>query len=76
MSDYQWCLCWSQSQNCLHIESLGRHLSTNRDAYRDDRGGDYRLLFVGTRQAVDDAAAAMRSTIAQRDAGRSIRWVA
>jgi len=59
-------LLWSQRQNALHVEPLERHLSLNRQAYRDNTGGDYRLLFIGTREEVDQAADAIRNTIRER----------
>lgn len=71
----QWVLCWSQSQNALHVETLTQHASKNREAYADNRPGDYRLLLVGTRAEVDATAASIRPTMVQRDAGR-VRAVA
>lgn len=67
----QWVLCWSCSQNALHVETLERHTSMNRAAYADNRPGDYRLLLVGTRAEVDSTAASIRPTMAQREAGRA-----
>lgn len=64
-------LLWSQRQNALHIEPMDHHLSVNRRAYRDNQGGDYRVLFVGTREEVDEAATALRNTIAGRSKGRT-----
>ena len=66
----QWCLCWRQHQNALHIEPMERHLSANRAAYRDNTAGDYRLLLIGTREEVDTAATAARQTIGLREVGR------
>lgn len=66
-------LLWSERQNCLHIEPLDRMLSANRQAYRDNRPGDYRVLFIGTREEVDEAAKACHSTIDGRDLLRSTR---
>jgi hypothetical protein len=67
----QWALCWSASQNALHVETLAQHCSKNREAYAGNRPGDYRLLLVGTRAEVDATAASIRPTMVQREAGRA-----
>ena len=66
MSYEQWVLCWSQRQNALHVETLERHASSNREAYAENRAGDYRLLLVGSRDEVDATANSIRATMAQR----------
>lgn len=63
----QWALLWSHKQNALHIEPLERMFSMNRQAYRDNKGGDYRLLLIGTRADVDATADSLRSTMARRE---------
>lgn len=63
-------LLWSQAENALKVQALDEHTSTNRQAYADNRPGDYRLLLVGTRAEVDATAASIRPTMAQREAGR------
>lgn len=67
MNSDRWVLCWSQRQNALHVETLERHASSNREAYADNRPGDYRLLLVGTRDEVDATANSIRPTMAQRE---------
>ena len=62
----QWALLWSRSQNALHVETLAQHCSGNRQAYAENRPGDYRLLLVGTRSEVDTTAASIRQTMATR----------
>ena len=62
----QWALLWSQQQNALHVETLAQHCSANRQAYADNRSGDYRMLLVGTRGEVDATAASIRPTLATR----------
>lgn len=62
----QWCLLWSQQQNALHIEPLALMLTNNRNAYRDDAVGDFRVLLVGTRSEVEVTAQSLGSTIASR----------
>jgi hypothetical protein len=66
----QWSLLWSQRQNALHIEPFEKTLSTNRQAYASNTGGDYRVLFVGERKDVDAAPDALRSTMADREFDR------
>ena len=66
----QWVLLWSCAQNALHVETLAQHTSTNRQAYAENRPGDYRLLLVGTRAEVDATAASIRPTIVARKIGR------
>ncbi len=63
----QWVLLWSQRQNALHIEPLEHMLKMNRQAYRDNKGGDYRLMLIGARAEVDATADSLRSTMAQRE---------
>lgn len=60
-------LLWSHRQNALHIEPLEATLSANRIAYRDNKGGDYRVLFMGEKAEVEKAADAIRHTLAGRD---------
>lgn len=62
----QWVLLWSQSQNATHIERLEDMLSSNREAYRDNRRTDYVALFVGERGHVDAAALHCQSTLMGR----------
>ena len=71
MNSERWVLLWSQRQNALHVETLERHASSNREAYADNRAGDYRLLLVGTRDEVEATAAAIRPTLAQRESLRA-----
>ena len=66
MNSDRWVLCWSQRQNALHVETLERHASSNREAYAENRPGDYRLLLVGTRDEVDATASSIRPTMALR----------
>lgn len=63
----QWVLLWSQSQNALHIEPLERMLSSNRDAYKEDRRSDYVPLYIGERSHVDAASAYCHGTLAERE---------
>lgn len=70
MTTDQWCLCWSQRQNSLHVESLAEHLSANRRAWGDDAAGDYRVLHIGARAEVDAMAVNLRGTLASRDGCR------
>ena len=65
-----WSLLWSQRQNALHIEPFEDTLSKNRQAYTDNRGGDYRLLFVGPKEDVEKAADAIRHTLRDRALSR------
>lgn len=65
----QWVLLWSQAQNALHVETLAQHASTNRQAYAENRPGDYRMLWVGTRADVHATATSIRPTLMQRDTG-------
>jgi len=62
----QHALLWSQRQNALHIEPFETTLSANRIAYRDNKAGDYRVLFVGPMPEVEKAADAIRNTLKQR----------
>lgn len=55
-----WALLWSRSQNALHIESLSDMQRANLDAFADNRRMDYVPLQIGSRDAVDMAAAAIR----------------
>ncbi|MBI5255413.1 MAG: hypothetical protein HY855_02860 [Burkholderiales bacterium] len=70
-----WCLCWSQRQNALHIEQLGKHLSSNRQAYADNAAGDYRLLAVDCRAGIDMLARNLQGTLAARESVRTVAFV-
>ena len=48
----QWVLCWTQTKNTLHIESLETHLSLNCQSFVKNLSGDYRVLQIGTRAEV------------------------
>jgi hypothetical protein len=65
-----WSLLWSHSGNCLHIEEHDRTLEANRDAFLKNRGGDYRVLVVGTRDEVDAAADALQAEMQRRQEAR------
>lgn len=71
MMTEQYVLLWSRRQNALHIETLERHTSVNRQAYADNRPGDYRLLLIGTRAEVESTEASIRPTLIKRDALRT-----
>ena len=60
-------LLWSQRQNALHVEPIEQMLTLNREAYRDNKAGDFRVLFVGNQDAISQAAAACRRTLAARE---------
>lgn len=62
----QYVLLWSQAQNALHVEPLARCITLNRQAYADNRPGDYRLLLVGTRSEVEATASSIRPTLIAR----------
>jgi hypothetical protein len=55
-----WVLLWSQSQSLLHVERLSDVQKTNLDAFSDNRRLDYVPLQIGSREAVDVAANAVR----------------
>lgn len=55
-----WVLLWSQSQNALHIERVNDMQRSNLDAFSGDRRMDYVPLQIGSREAVDAAANAVR----------------
>lgn len=62
-----WALLWSQKHNSTSVEKLEQVLSINRIAYTNNSAGDYRVLFIGSRSEMDEAAEAVRSTIAKRE---------
>ena len=66
----QYVLLWSQAQNALHVEPLARCITLNRQAYADNKPGDYRLMLIGTRAEVEATAASIRPTLIARDALR------
>ena len=67
MAIEQFVLAWSQRQNAFHVEPLAHHIASNRAALTDGRGGDYRLIAVGSREEVDRAADVLRPGITSRD---------
>jgi hypothetical protein len=66
----QYVLSWSKRQNALHVESLEVMLSSNRQAYRDERACDYLPIHIGTQDECLAAADAIRPTMAARDLTR------
>lgn len=69
-------LLWSRNQNALHIEPVERMLSSNRDAYRDDRACDYIAIFMGSRDEMCAAADACRNTLLNRLPASALREAA
>lgn len=63
----QFVLCWSKSQNAVHIESLEDMLSSNRAAYKDNRATDYIPLYVGDKALIDSAAGFCHATLVGRE---------
>lgn len=63
-------LLWSQSQNVLHVEPLADMLSSNREAYAENRECDFVPLVIGTEADVRRAADACRNTLHQREERR------
>ncbi|RCW73829.1 hypothetical protein [Pseudorhodoferax soli] len=63
-------MLWSQSQCALHIEPMDAMLSTNRQAYADDRRIDYVPLFIGTDEDCRAIAASVRGTMHTRQDAR------
>ena len=43
----------------------------NRQAYADNKPGDYRVMLIGTRAEVEETAASIRPTLAARDVLRA-----
>lgn len=63
-------LLWSQSQCALHIEPVEDMLSSNRQAYADNRRMDYVPIMFGTSDQCHDAARAVKGTISDRQSAR------
>lgn len=63
----QWVLLWSKDQNALHVEPLERMLSSNREAYKNNRRCGYVPIYIGERGHVDAAAAFCHSTLLNRE---------
>jgi hydrogenase maturation factor len=62
----EWALLWSQRQNALHVEELALTMSKNRQAYTEDKAGDYVLLHIGTHDEVIAAAEVCHATLSNR----------
>lgn len=62
-----WVLCWSHSQNALHVELLAEMLRTNVEAFHENRSLDYVPLQIGTRADVDWAANHVRPAVYARE---------
>lgn len=73
MTEDRYVLEWSHRSGNLHVQPLSRLLSANRRAYAMDAPTpDYVPLYVGTRAECEQAAEAMRHTLAGRAAARKI----
>lgn len=65
--DEVWCLLWRFDTNDVQVDRLETVLSTNRQAYRDNRRVDcWQPIYVGCKKAVEEACQAMRKTIEAR----------
>ena len=64
-----WVLQWSHAQNALRAEPVELAMMANRLAYRDDKAGDFRPLYIGSRELVCSVAESMRTTLAKREFG-------
>lgn len=67
MNQGLWVLLWSKQQNAFHVEPLDSMLKTNREAYSENRPGDYRVLHIGYREDVSDVADSCRGTLKARE---------
>ena len=61
-----WVLMWSQQQGMLHIETLAEMLSNHLGAFRMDLATEYVPLVIGDEFVVEQAAGAIRYTMAKR----------
>ncbi|WCM88829.1 hypothetical protein [Acidovorax sp. NCPPB 3576] len=64
-------LLWSHSQCALHVEPIADMLSSNRQAYTQDRGSDYVPIFLGCDDDCRKAAEAVRDTMHRRQTARN-----
>lgn len=62
-----WVLLWSQSQNALHVEPVEDMLSSNRQAYSEDRRTDYVPVCIDHEEVVHQVADAIRHTMRARE---------
>lgn len=65
-------LLWSQRQNALHIEPAGQMLSSNRQAYREDRPCDFVVVWQGSLAECEVTAENMRGTLEARARAREV----
>ena len=71
MAEELYTLEWSHRTGNLNVQPVRRLLSINRNAYASDMPvSDYIPLHIGPRAECEQAAEAIRGTIAQRDAAR------
>ncbi len=73
MTEDRYVLEWSHRSGNLHVQPLRRLLSVNRQSYAQDMPApEYIPLYIGTRAECEQAAEAMRHTLAGRAAARKI----
>lgn len=71
MAEELYALEWSHRTGNLNVQPVRRLLSINRNAYASDMPvNDYIPLHIGPRSECEQAAEAIRGTIAKRAAAR------
>jgi hypothetical protein len=69
----QYVLEWSHKTNNLHIQPLESHLAKNQEAFIDNQQTpEWKVIFFGTLDAVQEMADHWRDRIRLREAQKSI----
>ena len=63
---------WSKKQNAFHVQDVDLMMNKNISALIDDRGSDYIVLGIGSREKIDQLADKYRHYIARREADKSL----
>ena len=61
---------WSQSSNGFHIQPLERSITSNREAFTEDRWCRYVVIATGTLPEMEDLAEELRPVLEYRNAER------
>ena len=63
----QWVLEWSAKQNAFHIQLASWAEEKNLNNLLDNRGHDYIMICIGSREKCDKQAARFRKLLVERE---------
>ena len=65
-------LLWSKKSNCFHIEPLTSTVNNGLRFFLSDRGNDYLVVWIATRDECSAKAEELRPTLREREEVRRL----